>query len=80
MLTTSVIPSSTRAAYISTVSLRAGLGEIVGQQRGQRIGGREQRDADLIGVAHQHRQGHGLAERAPERQHDTAENAARRGG
>ena len=80
MLTIRVIARRTSAAYISALrSTAAGLGEIGRQQRGQRIGGREQGQADLVGVADQHGQRHRLAERAPEAQHQRAEDAASRG-
>ena len=71
--------SSTSAAYISTCDLaRPGLREVQRQQRGQRVGGREQREADLVRVADQHGQRHRLAERAAEAQHERAEDAGGR--
>ena len=67
MLTTRVIASSTRAAYIrAPTSTLSGLGEMVGQQRRQRVGRRKQRPTNHVGVAHQHRQRHGLAQRPAE--------------
>src|SRR5208283_2447126 len=60
--------------------LGAGLGEVIGQQGGQGVGGGKERDADPVGVADEHGQRHGLAQGAAESQDDAAEDAAGGGG
>ena len=80
ILTSSVIAISTRAAYINAaISFGVpGLGKRVGQQGRQRVGRREERPADHVRVAHQHGQGHRLAQGAAEGQQHGAEDAGLR--
>ena len=78
MLTTSVIASSTSAAYISAVHLdRARLGEVEASSEASVLAGEKSDQADLVGVADQHRQRHRLAQRPAEAEHQRAEDAAR---
>ena len=59
---------------------RAGFGEVEREEGGQGIGGREEREADLVRVSDQHRQRHGLTEGASEAQHERAEDPAEAAG
>ena len=72
-----VISSSTRAAYISAcTSIGPASGKLEASSEAKRVGRGEQRQADLIAVTDQHRQRHGLAQRAAEAQHQRCEDAA----
>src|SRR6266704_4261693 len=58
------------------VERRLGLGEFVGQRRGDAVAWLEQRDAsEDVDVADQEGHGHGLAQRPSEPEHDAADDA-----
>ena len=75
--TMNVSTNSTRPSAISDARCtRIGrLVELVGERRGDRVAGLEQRRADLVRVADDERHRHRLAERAAEAQHDAADDA-----
>ena len=64
-----------RAISDEMIEIAHRLGELVGERRRNRRAGRQQRGVDVVRIADDEGDRHGLAERAAEPQHDAADDA-----